>query len=121
MLQHMKDHPIAIDQKGAALDRAAREKRTVYIPNTMDDPEFAEGGIIGMGGPRATLTVPLMRDGEVIGGITLRQSHLTPFTPRQIEAIESFADQAETAISNVSLFEQVQQRTRELSKSPDDL
>ena len=121
VLQHMKDHPIAIDQKGSALARAAREKRTVYIPNTMDDPEFAEGGIIGMGGPRATLTVPLMRDGEVIGGITLRQSHLTPFTPRQIEAIESFADQAEIAISNVSLFEQVQQRTRELSKSLDDL
>jgi two-component system, NtrC family, sensor kinase len=121
VLQHMEDHPIAIDQKGSALARAAREKRTVYIPNTMDDPEFAEGGIIGMGGPRATLPVPLMRDGEVIGGITLRQSHLTPFTPRQIEAIESFADQAEIAISNVSLFEQVQERTRELSKSLDDL
>jgi GAF domain-containing protein len=121
LLEHMKEHPIAIDQKGSALARAAREKRTVYIPNTMDDPEFAEGGIIGMGGPRATLTVPLMRDGEVIGGITLRQSHLTPFTRRQIEAIESFADQAEIAISNVSLFEQVQQRTRELTKSLDDL
>jgi GAF domain-containing protein len=121
LLQHMKDHPIAIDQKGSALARSAREKRTVYIPNTMEDPEFGEGGFIGIGGPRATLTVPLMRDGEVIGGITLRQSHLTPFTPRQIEAIESFADQAEIAISNVSLFEQVQQRTRELSKSLDDL
>ena len=121
LLQHMKDHPIAIDQKGSALARAARTKSTVYIPNTMNDPEFGEGAIIGMGGPRATLTVPLMRDGEVIGGITLRQSHETPFTPRQIEAIESFADQAEIAIFNVSLFEQVQQRTRELSKSLDDL
>jgi signal transduction histidine kinase len=70
-----------------------------------------------MGGPRATLTVPLMRDGEVIGGITLRQSHLTPFTPRQIEAIESFADQAEIAISNVGLFEEVQAKTRDLTEA----
>jgi signal transduction histidine kinase len=117
LLQHMKEHPITIDQKGSALARAAREKRTVHIPNTWDDPEFAEGSIIGMGEPRATLTVPLMRNGNVIGGITLRQSHLTPFTPRQIEAIESFAGQGEIAISNVGLFEQVQARTRDLTEA----
>ena len=121
LLQHMKDHPIAFDQTGSALGRAVREKRTVHIPNTIDDPEFVKGGPISIGGPRATLTVPLMHDGQVIGGITLRQSHRTPFTPRQIEAIETFADQAVTAISNASLFEQVQQRTRELSKSLDEL
>jgi len=117
----MKDHPISIDQKGSALARAAREKRTIHIPNTAEDPESAAGSIIGMGEPRATLTVPLMREGQVIGGITLRQPNVTPFTLRQIEAIETFADQAVIAISNVSLFEQVQQRTRELSKSLDDL
>jgi two-component system NtrC family sensor kinase len=121
LLQHMKDHPIAFDQTGSALGRAVREKRTVHIPNTIDDPEFVKGGPISIGGPRATLTVPLMHDGQVIGGITLRQSHRTPFTPRQIEAIETFADQAVIAISNASLFEQVQQRTRELSKSLDEL
>jgi GAF domain-containing protein len=121
LLQHMRDHPIAFDEKGSALARAVREKRTIHIPNTTDDPEFAEGGPTSIGGPRATLTVPLMHDRQVIGGITLRQSHLTPFTPRQIEVIESFADQAEIAISNVGLFDQVQQRTRELTKSLDDL
>ena len=121
VLQHMTHHPIAVAQKGSALARAAREKRTIHIPNTLEDPEFAEGGPISIGGPRATLTVPLMRDGEVIGGITLRLSHVTPFTPRQIEAIEGFADQAVIAISNVSLFDQVQQRTRELSQSLQDL
>ncbi len=57
----------------------------------------------------------------MIGGISLGQSLRTPFTSRQIEAIETFADQAVIAISNVNLFEQVQQRTRELTKSLDDL
>jgi GAF domain-containing protein len=117
VLQHMKDHPIPIEQKGSALARSAREKRTVHIPNTAEDPESADGSIIGMGEPRSTLTVPLMRDGDVIGGITLRQSNLTPFTARQIEAIETFADQAVIAIANVGLFEQVQQRTNDLSES----
>jgi signal transduction histidine kinase len=44
-----------------------------------------------------------------------------PFNDKQIELLKSFADQAVIAISNVRLFEQVQQRTRELSKSLDDL
>jgi two-component system, NtrC family, sensor kinase len=121
ILQYLKDHPIGIDQTGSALARSVRERRTIHIPDTTADPEFAEGSIIGMGQPRATLTVPLMREGQVIGGITLRQSNVTPFTRRQIEAIETFADQAVIAIANVGLFEQVQQRTRELSKSLDDL
>src|ERR1700737_792783 len=47
LLRHMKDHPISIDQKGSALARAAREKRTI-IPNTLEDPEFVEGGPISI-------------------------------------------------------------------------
>jgi two-component system NtrC family sensor kinase len=109
LLQRMKDHPISIDQKGSALARAAREKRTIHIPNTLEDPEFVEGGPISIGGPRATLTVPLMRDGEVIGGITLRQSYRTPYTQRQIEAIETFASQAVIAIENARLFKETEE------------
>ena len=116
-LQHIKDHPISVDQRGSALARSARERRTIHIPNTAEDPEFGAGGIIGMGEPRATLTVPLMREGQVIGGITLRQSNVTPFTQRQIEAIETFADQAVIAIENTRLFDEVQAKTRDLEET----
>jgi two-component system NtrC family sensor kinase len=119
-MEYLRSHPPLIDQPGSALARMAREKRTIHVPNVADDPEFRQG-TVGVGGPRALLVAPLMHDGSVLGGIVLRQSHLKPFTPRQIEAIEVFADQAVIAISNVGLFEQVQQRTRELSKSLDDL
>jgi two-component system, NtrC family, sensor kinase len=119
-MEYLRSHPPLIDQPGSALARMAREKRTIHVPNVADDPEFRQG-TVGVGGPRALLVAPLMHDGSVLGGIVLRQSHLKPFTPRQIEAIEVFADQAVIAISNVGLFEQVQQRTHELSKSLDDL
>ena len=119
-LATLRANPAPVDQPGSILARIAREKRTLHYANTADDPEF-KTGITGRGGPRTLLTVPLMRDGEVMGAITMRRLPNLPFTVRQIEAIEAFADQAVIAISNVGLFEQVQQRTRELSQSLDDL
>ena len=119
-LEFMLANPVAIGQPGSILNRVLSEKRSLHIPNVMADPELREGSV-GIGGPRALLAAPLMRDGEVVGVIILRQSHLKPFTPRQIQAIETFADQAVIAISNVNLFDEVQARTRELAKSLDDL
>ena len=119
-LDTLRANPAPVDQPGSILSRIAREKRTLHYANVADDPEL-KAGITGRGGPRTLLTVPLMRDGEVMGAITMRRSPNLPFSARQIEAIEAFADQAVIAISNVGLFEQVQERTRELSNSLDDL
>jgi len=116
----MQANPLALDAQGSVLPRAVREKRTIYIPNVAEDPELSQG-YSGRGGPRALLAAPLMSEGQAIGVLVLRQSHLKPFTKRQIEAAETFADQAVIAISNVNLFEQVQLRTRELSQSLDNL
>ena len=116
----LRTSPISIDEPGSVLPRAFREKRTLHFPNIADDPEFKDG-IVGRGGPRALLVVPLILEDKVIGAIVLRKSHLAPFTERQIEVVQTFADQAVIAISNVRLFEQVQERTRELSASLDDL
>ncbi len=70
---------------------------------------------------RTVLSVPLLREGESIGVITLRRTEVQPFSDKQTALLQTFADQAVIAISNVRLFEDVQQRTRELSKSLDDL
>ena len=119
-LDHLKANPLPVGQPGSILSRIYHQKRTINLENVLDDPELRQGST-GLGGARALLTVPLLSEGQVIGAITLRQPHIRPFTPRQIQAIETFADQAVIAISNVNLFDEVQQRTRELSKSLDDL
>jgi two-component system NtrC family sensor kinase len=119
-LEFLRNNPIAIDQPGSATSRAAREKRTVHIPDIGADPEFGQGPM-AVGQRRALLSVPLMREGTAIGVITLRQSHLAPFTERQIEVVRTFADQAVIALSNVRLFEQVRERTKQLSQSLDEL
>ena len=119
-LEYLQTTPASLDGVVTVFSRALELKRTVHYPNVFEDP-YLDQERIRRGGPRALLVAPLMRDGEVLGVIVLRQSHLKPFTPRQIQAIETFADQAVIAISNVNLFEQVQQRTRELSRSLEDL
>ena len=114
-LEFLRDNPASVDEP--LFGRLLREKRTLHFANVMDDPELSGSPRTILGGPRALLVAPLLRDGEAVGAIVLRQSHLKPFAPRQIQAIEVFADQAVIAISNVELFEEVQQRTRELSES----
>jgi signal transduction histidine kinase len=115
-LQDIRTSPFKVDAPGSLFGRLLQQKRTLHYANVMDDPELSQGRT-GLGGPRALLVAPLMNKGEVIGAIVLRQSHQKPFSARQIEAIEVFADQAVIAISNVSLFDEVQARTRDLQES----
>ena len=72
-------------------------------------------------GHRCVLCVPLLREGESVGAIALRRLEAHPFSDKQIALLQTFADQAVIAIGNVRLFEQVQQRTNELSLSLDNL
>ena len=102
--EFLYSNPIALEQRGSSTARAARERRTVHIPDISRDPEYGEGPM-ARGGPRALLSVPLMRKETAVGVITLLQPDVTPFSARQIEVVETFADQAIIAIENTRLFE----------------
>jgi GAF domain-containing protein len=72
-------------------------------------------------GVRTVLSVPLLRENESIGAIVLRRMEVHPFSEKQITLLQTFADQAVIAIGNVRLFDEVQERTKELSHSLEEL
>jgi two-component system NtrC family sensor kinase len=103
----------------AVVDRVPVHLRDVLSAEGDEFPESQE--ISRRVGTRTLLCVPMLREGTSIGTILLRRTEVNPFRDKQIALLQTFADQAVIALGNVRLFEQVQERTRELSKSLDDL
>ncbi|MGE0036374.1 MAG: GAF domain-containing protein [Xanthobacteraceae bacterium] len=104
-------------ERGSVTGRAALEGRTIHVPDVLADNEYTWGGAQQIGGYRAALGVPLLREGEVIGVIFVAKNKPEPFTSKQIELVTTFADQAVIAIENVRMFGELQTRTEDLSES----
>jgi two-component system NtrC family sensor kinase len=117
-MDHVRDIPV---DRGSATGRALFEGVVIHIPDVQTDTDYHFDEALRLGNYRTLLGVPMMREGTPIGVVTLTRSEPRPFTDKQIELVTTFADQAAIAIENVRLFEQVQERTKELSKSLDEL
>src|SRR5262245_39583263 len=103
--------------RGSGTGRALLERKPAHIIDVLADPEYTMAEAPKKGGWRTMLSVPLLREGLPIGVLHLLRTVVRPFTDKQIELIETFADQAVIAIENVRLFDEVQERTRELSEA----
>src|SRR5262245_6164884 len=109
--------------RGLIGGRAVIDRRTIHVADMLADAdEYPESRKNALRlGWRTALVVPLVHAGEAIGVIAIRRAEVRPFTERQIELVNTFADQAVIAIENTRLFEEVQARTRELAKTVEDL
>ncbi len=103
--------------RGTLVGRVALEGRAVQIEDAWNDPEYAEKAEARIGNVRAMLGVPLLRSGELIGAFALARFEPVAFSQRQVELVQTFADQAVIAIENARLFAAVQERTRDLEES----
>jgi signal transduction histidine kinase/DNA-binding FrmR family transcriptional regulator len=102
------------------LARLARTKAVVHIPDLTAEQAYIDGvrpirALADVAGARSLLIVPLLKDDELVGAVALFRQQVRPFSEGQIELVTSFADQAEIAIENARLLEEVRKRTDDLS------
>jgi GAF domain-containing protein len=106
--------------------RAITTRRPVQVDDMREDPAYLSGNplpvaAVEIAGIRTLVAVPMFKDNEPVGNITIYRREVRPFTAKQIDLLTNFAAQAVIAIENMRLLKELRQRTDDLSKSLDDL
>jgi signal transduction histidine kinase len=94
--------------------RAVNERAPVQIIDVQEDPDYGPKTQARRAGYRGTLAVPMFRDGQAIGSITVCRAEPGPFPAKQVELLQTFAAQAVIALENVRLFNDAQEKTQQL-------
>jgi GAF domain-containing protein len=113
--EYMRKHPLG-PGRGTVLGRAVTECKPVQVSDVEADPEYTLREGQKLGGFRTVVGIPLLREGVPIGVIMLTRNTVRPFTDKQIELATTFADQAAIAIENVRLFDEIQDKSRQLEE-----
>jgi GAF domain-containing protein/CheY-like chemotaxis protein len=112
-MELVKDVPVKLE-RGNLHGRALLDGRIVHIPDVLADPNYTFTEAQQRGGFRTALGVPMLKAGVPIGLLALTRREVRPFTDKQIELVHTFADQAAIAIENVRLFDEIQDKSRQL-------
>src|SRR4051794_5007170 len=113
-----KAYPAPLTSKNL-ISVAIRERRVVHEPDVLVSGGYSE--LQKTSGYRSILVVPMLRDEVAIGAIAVMRLEPQLFPRAQVELLKTFAGQAVVAIENTRLFTEVQERTRQLSQSLEDL
>jgi len=103
--------------RGSVVGRVLLERKAIQVEDVLADPEYTHFEPQKKAGYRTFLGVPLLREGNLIGVLVLTRRVVRSFTGKQIELVSTFTDQAVIAIENVRLFDEIQDKSRQLAEA----
>jgi signal transduction histidine kinase len=115
-IECMTRHPV-LPSRASFVGRVALEGKAIHIVDVQNDPEITYIRAPGVERLGTGLGVPLLREGKPIGVLLLMRAKVEPFSDKQTELVQTFADQAVIAIENVRLFDEIQDKSRQLAEA----
>ncbi|HJV57076.1 MAG TPA: GAF domain-containing protein, partial [Methylomirabilota bacterium] len=125
--QFQRTFPQRLSESGTLVARAIQRREVINVVDIAAEPNVSHSvrELARSSGYRSVLAVPIMREGRALGALAITRSGSTgepePFSSEEIPLLQTFTEQAGIAIENVRLFNELEARTAQLTRSVGEL